>query len=62
MSGGSTTSTSSSANPQFQQAYGNLVNQASSVASTPLQQYSGNLVAPLSPDQQSGITATQHKP
>ena len=59
MSSPSTTSSTSTPNPQFQQAYTNLTNQAQQVAATPYAPYQGNLVAGLSPDQQSGIAAVQ---
>lgn len=54
------TSTSSSGPPAaFQSAYTNLLNQAGGVASQPLQQYTGNVVAGLSPDQQAAIGTIQ---
>lgn len=62
MSGGGGTNTVSSNSqppPQFQQALGNLGQQAIQTAQTPYQPYTGNLVAPLSPDQQQGIASVQ---
>lgn len=61
MSGGGTnTTTSSNAPPQaFTDAYKGVVGQAQTVAGQPLQQYPGQIVAGLSPDQQRGITDTQ---
>jgi hypothetical protein len=58
MSGGGTnTVTQNSAPPQqFLNAYQNINNQAQRVASQPLQQYQGNIVAPLSAEQNNGIT------
>lgn len=61
MSGGGTqTSTTQSGPPQqFLNAYSSAVGNAQNVASQPLQQYQGNLVAGLSPDQTAGISATE---
>lgn len=58
--GGSTPSSTTVENnqppPAFTAAYENIVNQASQVAATPYQNYSGQIVAPLSAQQQQGIT------
>ena len=60
-SGSTNTVTSTSQPPAaYLNAYSNVNNQAQNVASTPYQQYQGNLVAPLSPDQQAGIQATEN--
>src|ERR1700685_3807580 len=53
--GSQTTSTSTSANPQAEQAYSGLLDQAAQVASTPYQSYTGQLVAPTNQQQQTGI-------
>lgn len=53
--GSNTTTSVQQPNPTFQAAYTNLLSQANSVASQPLQQYSGNIVAPLNSDQTSAI-------
>jgi hypothetical protein len=59
--GGSQTSTSTSSPPQqFLNAYSAVNNEAQNVAQTPLQTYSGNTVAPLSPDQSAGITGVEN--
>lgn len=59
--GGSNTQTTVSGPPQqFLDAYGQVMDQAKGVASTPYQSYPGNLVAGLSPDQQQGISQTQN--
>src|ERR1700760_2027967 len=59
MSCGSNTSTASqSALPSFENAYSGLLGVAQNVAQTPYQQYSGNLVAPLSQNQQDATGAT----
>lgn len=59
--GGTTSTTTSSAPPaNFQAAYSELLGQANNVASQPLQQYSGPIVAGLSGDQASGITGVQN--
>jgi hypothetical protein len=65
MSGGSsggtnTVSTSSTPPSQFTDAYTQLLGQAQNAASTPYQQYTGQLVAGLSPDQESGISAVEN--
>ena len=60
-SGGTNTSTTTSGPPaQFLDAYSGAVQNAQNVASTPYSQYSGNLVAPLSPDQTSGISEVEN--
>lgn len=60
MSGGQTTSTSSNAPPaQYTQAYTDVLNQATPIAQQQYQPYPGNIVAPLSPDQQAGIGAAE---
>lgn len=61
MSGGgqNTVTTQSGPPAQFLQAYQNVVGQAQNVAGTPYQQYSGNLVAPLSPDTMAGISQVE---
>jgi hypothetical protein len=53
--GSNTTSTSNSPNPQALSAYSNLLNRAGNVANTPYQAYSGELVAPVNSQQQTGI-------
>jgi hypothetical protein len=61
--GGSNTDTvvqQAQPNPVFQQAYSNVVGQAQNLGNVPLQNYPGQIVAGLSPDQQAGITATQN--
>lgn len=58
--GGSTSTTTSGPPPQFLQAYTDTVNRATNVANQPLQQYTGNVVAGLSPDQQAGIAGIQN--
>lgn len=64
MSGGGTSTntvqTSSSPPGNFIDAYNSLLGQGQNLASQPYQPYTGSLVAPLSPDQQAGITATQN--
>lgn len=61
MSGGTNTTTSQTQPPQqFLNAYDDAVSRAQQVGNTPYQQYSGNLVAPFSPDQLSGISATRN--
>lgn len=61
MSGGTNTTTSTTAPPaQFLNAYSTAVNNAQNVASTPFQAYPGNTVAPLSPDQTNGIAETEN--
>lgn len=50
-----TNQTTTSANPQAAAAYSNLLNQASSVASTPYQAYTGELTAPVNAQQTAGI-------
>ena len=53
---GNNTTTSTQAPPaQYSQAYNSLLQQASQTASQPLQQYQGNLVAPLTQDQQTAF-------
>lgn len=61
-SGGGTNTTQTVSGPpqQFLDAYGQVMDQAKGVASTPYQPYPGNLVAGLSPDQQQGISQTQN--
>lgn len=58
-SGTNTTVTQSGPPAEFLQAYQNVVGQAQNVAAQPLQQYSGNTVAGLSPDQQAAIQQIQ---
>jgi hypothetical protein len=53
--GSNTTSTSNAPNPQAGAAYSNLLNRAGNVANTPYQAYSGQLVAPINAQQQTGI-------
>lgn len=53
--GSSTTSTTTAPNAQAGQAYSDLLNRASGVASTPYQGYSGELVAPVNGQQFAGI-------
>lgn len=60
MSGTTTTTSSTAAQPAFQAAYQNLLTQAQGVASQPLQQYSGQMVAGLSPDQQTAISTVNN--
>lgn len=58
MGKGNTTTTSSSStspNPQAAGLYSNLLNQIQSVAATPYQAYTGQLVAPVNAQQQTGI-------
>jgi hypothetical protein len=68
MSGGGTTSQSTSTvPPQFLQAYQQTMGRANQVASTPYQAYTGNLVAPLTAIQNAGIqgvtnTASSYQP
>ncbi len=53
--GTNTTSTSNAPNPQAGAAYSNLIARAGNVANTPYQAYSGELVAPVNAQQQTGI-------
>lgn len=54
------TSTATSGPPAaFQSAYDTLLNQAGTLATQPLQQYSGDIVAGLSPDQTAAIDTIQ---
>lgn len=58
---GSNTTVSNNAPPQqYLDAYSNVVNQAQNTAAQPYQPYQGQMVAGLSPDQQSGIVGTQN--
>lgn len=50
---------SSAPPPQFMAAYNNILNSAQGIAQQPLQQYSGDIVAGLSPDQQAAIQKIQ---
>lgn len=60
-SGGTNTVESQSAPPaQYLNAYSNVLAQAQNVAAQPLQQYSGQIVAPLSTDQNAGMTDVQN--
>lgn len=62
MSGGGTNTVTSNAAPpaQYLQAFSNAVTTAQNTASVPYQSYTGNLVAPLSPDQTSGISEVEN--
>ena len=53
--GSTTTSSTFSPPPGVQANYDYLANQAKNVASTPFQQYGGQMVAPMTPEQQAGI-------
>lgn len=53
--GTNTTSTSTAPNPVAGAAYDQLIQQAGQVAATPYQAYSGELVAPVNQQQQTGI-------
>jgi hypothetical protein len=53
--GSSTTSSTFTPPAGVQANYDYLSNQAKSVASTPFQQYAGQMVAPMTPEQQAGI-------
>lgn len=54
--GSNTTTTSTQANPAAMNAYNSLLGRASDVASTPYQAYTGDLVAPINAQQQTGIS------
>lgn len=56
----STTTSSNSPPSQFLNAYTNTYDTAQNVSNTPYQQYSGNLVAGLSPDTTAGISAVEN--
>ena len=61
MSGGQNTTTTQSGPPQqYLNAYSAINDRATSVANTPYSPYQGNLVAGLSPDQQSAIGSIQN--
>lgn len=63
MSGkGSTNTVSTSSQPpgQYQNAYSQLLGQGQQLAQQPYQPYTGSLLAPLSPDQNAGIQATEN--
>lgn len=51
----STSTSSTSPDPQAYQAYSNLLKQASGVAATPYQSYTGELTAPVNAQQTAGI-------
>lgn len=57
--GGTTTVTQSGPPPQFIAGYQDVLGKAQNVAQTPYQPYPGNIVAPLSPSQEAGISAGQ---
>lgn len=59
-SGQNTTTSSSQPPPQVLNAYSNLTNAAGQLASQPLQQYSGPLVAGFTPQQQQGFQTIQN--
>ena len=59
-SGTNTTTTNSSPPASVLNAYSNLTNAAGQIASQPLQQYSGSLVAGFTPQQQQGFQTVQN--
>jgi hypothetical protein len=62
MSGAGTNTVESTSSPpqQYLDAFSQVEQEAQNVGSTPFQDYSGNTVAPLSPDQTSGISETEN--
>lgn len=59
---GSTNTVSTASQPpgQYQNAYSQLLGQGQQLAQQPYQPYTGSLLAPLSPDQNAGIQATEN--
>ncbi len=62
MSGGGTNTVTQQSSPpaQFLNAYTNVNNQAAQVAAQPYQNYSGQIVAPLTAEQQGGINLAEY--